>query len=160
MWRGETLPEVTLAYECWGELSPAADNAIIIFTGLSPSAHAASSAGRSLSGLVGIHDRPGKAIDTDRFFVVCANSLGGCHGSTGPSSIDPASGEAYGADFPDDGRGYRRFRLLPDARTRRRKTARRGRLVDGRHVVDCLCDACTRADRLSDFDFGRPRPCR
>jgi len=101
MWRGESLPEVTLAYESWGELSAAADNAIIIFTGLSPSAHAASSPQDSSPGWWEYMIGPGKAIDTDRFFVVCANSLGGCYGSTGPGSINPATGQCYGADFPD-----------------------------------------------------------
>jgi homoserine O-acetyltransferase len=101
MWRGEILPEVTLAYESWGELSAAADNAIIIFTGLSPSAHAASSPQDSSPGWWEYMIGPGKAIDTDRFFVVCANSLGGCYGSTGPGSVNPATGQCYGADFPD-----------------------------------------------------------
>ena len=101
MWRGERLPELTLAYESWGELSPEADNAIIIFTGLSPSAHAASSTEDSSPGWWEFMIGPGKAIDTDRFFVVCANSLGGCYGSTGPGSINPESGQSYGADFPD-----------------------------------------------------------
>ena len=101
MWRGGRLPEVTLAYETWGELSPAADNAIMIFTGLSPSAHAASSPEDPTPGWWEYMVGPGKAIDTDRFFVVCANSLGGCHGSTGPISINPETGQRYGADFPD-----------------------------------------------------------
>ena len=101
MWRGENLPEITLAYESWGELSAAADNAIIIFTGLSPSAHAASSAQDPSTGWWEFMIGPGKAIDTNRFFVVCANSLGGCYGSTGPGSINPATGQSYGADFPD-----------------------------------------------------------
>ncbi|MGB5327226.1 MAG: homoserine O-acetyltransferase [Gammaproteobacteria bacterium] len=101
MWRGGCLPEVTLAYESWGELSAAADNAILIFTGLSPSAHAASSAQDSSPGWWEYMIGPGKAIDTDRFFVVCANSLGGCYGSTGPGSVNPETGESYGADFPD-----------------------------------------------------------
>ena len=101
MWRGGRLPEVTLAYECWGELNAAADNAILIFTGLSPSAHAASSAEDPSPGWWEYMIGPGKAIDTDRFFVVCANSLGGCYGSTGPGSIDPETGQNYGADFPD-----------------------------------------------------------
>ena len=101
MWRGGSLPELTLAYECWGELSPPKDNAIIIFTGLSPSAHAASSAQDTSPGWWEFMIGPGKAIDTDKFFVVCANSLGGCHGTTGPSSIDPRTGEPYGGDFPD-----------------------------------------------------------
>lgn len=101
MWRGGSLPEITLAYECWGELSPAKDNAIIIFTGLSPSAHAASSPKDTSPGWWEYMIGPGKAVDTDRFFVVCANSLGGCHGTTGPSSINPETGQPYGADFPD-----------------------------------------------------------
>lgn len=101
MWRGGHLPEVTLAYESWGQLSAAADNAILIFTGLSPSAHAASSAQDSSPGWWEYMIGPGKAIDTNRFFVVCANSLGGCYGSTGPGSVNPATGESYGADFPD-----------------------------------------------------------
>ena len=101
MWRGERLPEVTLAYESWGELSAAADNAIIIFTGLSPSAHAASSSKDPSPGWWEYMIGPGKAIDTDRFFVVCANSLGGCYGSTGPGSENPQTGQCYGAEFPD-----------------------------------------------------------
>ncbi len=101
LWRGEVLSEVTLAYESWGELNAAADNAIIIFTGLSPSAHAASSVEDPSPGWWEYMIGPGKAIDTSRFFVVCANSLGGCYGSTGPSSINPTTGESYGGDFPD-----------------------------------------------------------
>ena len=101
MWRGGHLAEVTLAYESWGELSDTADNAIIIFTGLSPSAHAASSEQDPSPGWWEYMVGPGKAIDTNRFFVVCANSLGGCYGSTGPSSINPRTGQRYGAEFPD-----------------------------------------------------------
>ena len=100
MWRGGYLPEVTLAYESWGQLSPSADNAVLIFCGLSPSAHAASSAEDPSPGWWEYMIGPGKAIDTNRFFVVCANSLGGCHGSTGPGSTNPATNEPYGADFP------------------------------------------------------------
>ncbi len=101
MWRGGYLPEVTLAYESWGTLSEAADNAILIFTGLSPSAHAASSDEDPSPGWWEYMIGPGKAIDTNRFYVVCANTLGGCYGSTGPGSVNPETGENYGADFPD-----------------------------------------------------------
>ena len=101
MWRGGRLPSVTLAYESWGELSAAADNAILIFTGLSPSAHAASSPKDPSPGWWEYMIGPGKAIDTERFFVVCANTLGGCYGSTGPGSVNPEIGRKYGADFPD-----------------------------------------------------------
>jgi len=100
MYRGGRLLEVTLAYESWGELSPDADNAILIFTGLSPSAHAASSETDPSPGWWEYMIGPDKAIDTNRFFVVCMNSLGGCHGSTGPGSINPGTGEKYGAEFP------------------------------------------------------------
>jgi len=100
MRRGGRLAEVTLAYESWGELSAAADNAILIFTGLSPSAHAASSQQDLSPGWWEYMIGPGKAIDTDVFFVVCVNSLGGCYGSTGPGSINPATSEPYGSDFP------------------------------------------------------------
>jgi len=101
MWRGGRLPEVTLAYESWGTLSDTADNAILIFTGLSPSAHAASSAQDASPGWWEYMIGPGKAIDTNRFYVVCANTLGGCYGSTGPGSTNPETGQIYGADFPD-----------------------------------------------------------
>ena len=101
MWRGGRLPEVTLAYESWGTLSDSADNAILIFTGLSPSAHAASSPEDTSPGWWEYMIGPGKAIDTNRFYVVCANTLGGCYGSTGPGSINPETGQLYGADFPD-----------------------------------------------------------
>jgi len=99
--RGGRLSEVTIAYECWGELSHNLDNAILIFTGLSPTAHAASSPEDPSPGWWEFMIGPGKAIDTDRFFVICVNSLGGCFGSTGPESINPASGKHYGTDFPD-----------------------------------------------------------
>ncbi|MEE8365773.1 MAG: homoserine O-acetyltransferase [Gammaproteobacteria bacterium] len=101
MRRGGRLAEVTLAYESWGELSPNADNAILIFTGLSPSAHAASSEQDPSPGWWEFMIGPDKAIDTNRFFVVCVNSLGGCYGSTGPRSINPETVEPYGADFPN-----------------------------------------------------------
>ena len=101
MWRGGHLPEVTLAYESWGTLSDTADNAILIFTGLSPSAHAASSTQDASPGWWEYMIGPGKAIDTNRFYVVCANTLGGCYGSTGPGSINPETSQIYGADFPD-----------------------------------------------------------
>ncbi len=99
--RGGRLHEVTIAYESWGQLSVNHDNAILIFTGLSASAHAASSRENPDPGWWEFMIGPGKAIDTNRFFVICVNSLGGCLGSTGPESINPATGKPFGADFPD-----------------------------------------------------------
>ncbi len=101
MKRGGRLSEVTIAYESWGELSVNNDNAILIFTGLSPTAHAASSPENPEPGWWEFMIGPGKAIDTNRFYVICVNALGGCYGSTGPESINPATGESYGTDFPD-----------------------------------------------------------
>jgi homoserine O-acetyltransferase len=99
--RGGELQGARLAYETWGELNAARDNAILILTGLSPNAHAASNAGNPepgwWEGMLG----PGKAIDTNRWFVICVNSLGSCKGSTGAASVNPATGEPYRLDFPD-----------------------------------------------------------
>ena len=101
MWRGGQLHGARVSYETWGRLNEARDNAILLFTGLSPSAHAASSPEDGSEGwwegMVG----PGLAIDSNRFFVVCVNSLGSCFGSTGPASINPATGAAYRLAFPD-----------------------------------------------------------
>jgi homoserine O-acetyltransferase len=100
-WRGGALRGGRVAYETWGELNEARDNAVLLFTGLSPSAHAASSPGDPTPGWWEKMVGPGKALDTSRYFVVCVNSLGSCFGSTGPASIDPASGLPYRLDFPD-----------------------------------------------------------
>jgi homoserine O-acetyltransferase len=117
---GRALHPVRVAYETYGTLSPARDNVILVCHALSGDAHAAGlstvapeastrdgfaaeerdgAAGQALGwwdGMIG----PGKAFDTDRYFVVSTNLLGGCRGTTGPSSTDPATGEPYGPDFP------------------------------------------------------------
>jgi homoserine O-acetyltransferase len=117
---GRALHPVRIAYETYGTLSPARDNVILVCHALSGDAHAAGftaapvaastrdgfgaedrDAGKSRGlgwwdGMIG----PGKAFDTDRFFVVSTNLLGGCRGTTGPSSTDPATGRPYGSDFP------------------------------------------------------------
>jgi homoserine O-acetyltransferase len=100
-WRGGELQGGQVAYETWGELNARRDNAILLFTGLSPSAHAASSVEDPSNGWWEKMVGPGKAIDTQRYFVVCVNSLGSCFGSSGPASIDPSTGLAYRLDFPD-----------------------------------------------------------
>ncbi|MES5814497.1 homoserine O-acetyltransferase [Pseudoxanthomonas sp. Soil82] len=101
MKRGGVLHGARIAYETWGTLSPARDNAVLILTGLSPDAHAASSAADPAPGWWEAMLGPGKAIDSDRWFVVCVNSLGSCKGSTGPASIDPVSGQPYLLSFPE-----------------------------------------------------------
>src|SRR5271154_2946076 len=117
---GRELHQVRIAYETYGVLSPRRDNVILVCHALSGDAHAAGfaktpseestrdgfraedrdgAAGKALGwwdGMIG----PGKAFDTERYFVVSTNLLGGCRGPTGPSSLDPATGRPYGLDFP------------------------------------------------------------
>lgn len=99
---GGVLRGITVAYETWGELSPEADNAVLVCHALTGDSHAAGPQGTGHAtpgwwdGLIG----PGRALDTNRYFVVCANVLGGCQGTTGPSSIDAATGRPYGSTFP------------------------------------------------------------
>lgn len=98
---GGQLSGAFVAVETWGTLARDRRNAILVFTGLSASSHAASSAADPAKGwwegIVG----PGRALDTDRWFVICVNSLGSCYGSTGPGDADPATGEPYHACFPE-----------------------------------------------------------
>ena len=101
LYRGGMLYGARVAYEAWGELNAARDNAILIFTGLSPPAHAKSSPADPSEGWWEQMIGPGLAIDTNRFFVMCVNSLGSCFGSTGPASIDPATSAPYRLTFPD-----------------------------------------------------------
>lgn len=97
---GAAIESPVTAYETWGAPADGGANAVLLTTGLSPSAHAASHGPEDEPGWWEEMVGPGKAIDTERWFVVCCNVLGGCHGSTGPASIDPASGEPYALDFP------------------------------------------------------------
>ena len=114
---GRTLAPVTIAYETYGRLSERKDNVILVCHALSGDAHAAGwsddpSAPSTVDG-VGAAQRargglgwwdgmigPGKAFDTDRYFVICSNLIGSCRGSSGPASVDPETGRAYGASFP------------------------------------------------------------
>jgi homoserine O-acetyltransferase len=117
---GAMLEQVRLAYETYGTLSPACDNVVLVCHALSADAHAAgwsaeANAPSAVDGM-GAEERgilprgglgwwdnmigPGKAFDTDRYFVVCSNLIGSCRGSTGPSSINPATRRPYGLDFP------------------------------------------------------------
>lgn len=97
---GGELAEVEIAYETWGRLAPDRGNVLLLFTGLSPSAHAASSPADPTPGWWEEMIGPGKPLDTERFHVVCINSLGSCFGSTGPASINPRTGKPYALGFP------------------------------------------------------------
>lgn len=99
---GATLGPVTITYETYGRLNEDRSNAILIVHALSGSAHAAGYHTRE-DAKPGWWDEcigPGKAFDTNRFFVICSNVIGSCYGSTGPSSINPATGKHYGLSFP------------------------------------------------------------
>lgn len=98
--RNGHLESPTIAFETWGELNFQRDNGILLFTGLSPSAHAASSEADPSTGWWEQMVGDSKPIDTTKYFVICVNSLGSCFGSTGPTSINPENGEAYGLNFP------------------------------------------------------------
>lgn len=99
---GGSLSDVTIAYETWGELNEDASNAILVCHAWTGDSHATSSGDKSLTtsgwweGFVG----PGRAIDTDKYFVVCSNVLGGCQGSTGPASAHPVDQRPYALRFP------------------------------------------------------------
>ena len=99
---GGRLAQVEIAYETWGTLAPDGSNALLVLHALTGDSHASGPAGPGhlhpgwWDDVVG----PGRAIDTDRFFVVCPNVLGGCQGSTGPASPDPGTGRPYGSRFP------------------------------------------------------------
>lgn len=97
---GGYLPEYEIAYEHWGTLNEKKDNLVLIHTGLSASSHAKSQPKNTKTGWWEEFIGPDKYIDTNKFFVVCTNVLGGCYGSTGPSSIDPANNDYYGTRFP------------------------------------------------------------
>ena len=101
MKRGNALYGARMAYETWGTLNAVHDNAILILTGMSPDAHAASNTGNPAPGWWEWMIGPGKPIDTQRWFVVCVNALGSCKGSTGPASINPSTGAPYRLDFPE-----------------------------------------------------------
>ena len=99
---GRELGPFTLAYETYGTLSPQRDNAILVCHALSGDAHVAGfhAQGDTRAGWWDMLIGPGKALDTDKYFVICSNVLGGCSGSTGPASTDPATGTKWGTRFP------------------------------------------------------------
>jgi len=97
---GGTLPNVTVAYETYGQRNATGDNAILICHAISGDSHVARHNAEDDPGWWEILVGPGKPVDTNRFFVICPNLLGGCRGTTGPRSLNPATGKPYGADFP------------------------------------------------------------
>jgi homoserine O-acetyltransferase len=98
---GRRLEAVTVAYECYGRLNAARDNAILVCHALSGGAHAAGRhEGAAKPGWWDVMIGPGRTFDTDRFFIISSNVLGSCYGTTGPSSTDPSDGRPYGSRFP------------------------------------------------------------
>jgi len=98
--RGGRLDQVQVTYETYGRLNDRRDNAVLICHALSGDSHAARHDEDDDPGWWDVVVGPGKAIDTDKYFVICPNLLGGCRGTTGPNSTNPATGRPYGADFP------------------------------------------------------------
>lgn len=101
MERGGTLHGAHIAYETFGSPASGRDNAILILTGLSPDAHVASHPNDHRPGWWEAMVGPEKPIDTNRWYVICLNSLGGCNGSTGPASVEPVTGEPYRLTYPE-----------------------------------------------------------
>ncbi|MFP4145462.1 MAG: homoserine O-acetyltransferase [Phycisphaeraceae bacterium] len=97
---GGELPSVTVTYETYGRLSDNADNAVLVCHAITGDSHVARHDDEDEPGWWDAIVGPGKPIDTDRYFVICPNALGGCRGTTGPNSINPATGKPYGRDFP------------------------------------------------------------
>lgn len=97
---GGVLPEFDVAYETWGQLNADKSNAILLHTGLSASSHARSTEANPKPGWWEKFIGPDKPIDTNKHFVICTNVIGGCYGSTGPSSLDPSDGKRYATRFP------------------------------------------------------------
>jgi homoserine O-acetyltransferase len=101
LYRGGTIEHPVIAYETWGQLNDARDNTLLLFTGLSPSAHAASSPADPKPGWWEQMIGPGRPLDTERYFVVCVNSIGSPYGSSSPASVDPRTGRPFGISFPE-----------------------------------------------------------
>jgi len=101
LFRGGVIEQPVVAYETWGRLNAARDNTVLLFTGLSPSAHAASSSADPKPGWWESMIGEGRPIDTSRYFVVCVNSLGSPFGSSSPASMEPRTGRPYGISFPE-----------------------------------------------------------
>lgn len=97
---GGVLPEFEVAYETWGRLNADRTNVVLLHTGLSASSHAHSTKANPKPGWWERFIGPGAPLDTDKHFVICTNVVGGCYGSTGPSSLDPSDGQRYATRFP------------------------------------------------------------
>ena len=97
---GAQLPSVTVAYETYGQLNERRDNAVLVCHAISGDSHVARHAADDAPGWWDLLVGPGKSIDTDRYFVICSNVLGGCRGTTGTNSTNPSTKRPYGADFP------------------------------------------------------------
>ncbi|KAH6674733.1 Alpha/Beta hydrolase protein [Halenospora varia] len=97
---GGVLPEFDIAYETWGEINADKSNIILLHTGLSASSHAHSTETNPKPGWWEKFIGPGGCLDTSKYHIICTNVIGGCYGSTGPSSVDPADGKRYATRFP------------------------------------------------------------
>lgn len=97
---GASLSQFEVAYEQWGTINADKSNVILLHTGLSASSHAAATPENPADGWWQKFIGPGKALDTNKYFIICTNVIGGCYGSTGPSTSDPSTSKPYGSTFP------------------------------------------------------------
>ncbi|GIX15903.1 MAG: homoserine O-acetyltransferase [Rhodothalassiaceae bacterium] len=154
---GRELPGLALAYRTWGRLDPDAANAVLVFHALTGDQHVAGT--HPLTGEPGWWDfvvGPGRIIDTDRLFVIAANTLGGVMGSTGPAAIDPATGRPWGPDFPQVTiRDMVRAQLgLLDALGVRQVRLAVGGSMGGMAALTLLQEAPERVEAVAAFAVG------
>jgi homoserine O-acetyltransferase len=149
---GGELPGFVLAYETWGTLNEARDNAVLLHTGLSASSHARSHEDNREPGWWEEFVGPGLALDTDRFFVICTNVLGGCFGTTGPASKDP-DGRPWAMRFPilSVGDMVRAQLLLLDHLGIERLHASLGSSLGGMQSLALAAEAPDRVARVGSF---------
>lgn len=159
---GGSLPSLTLRFETYGKLNAAGSNAILVPHALSGDHHVAGkhAVGDAKPGWWEAFVGPGKMIDTDRFFVIGVNTLGGCSGSTGPLSIDPLSGKPYGGTFPEITFGdvVRAQRLLIEHLGIRRLHAVVGGSKGGMQALLWALDHADAVDRIVTLACGLRQP--
>ncbi|KIW98429.1 homoserine O-acetyltransferase [Cladophialophora bantiana CBS 173.52] len=137
---GGILPEFNIAHETWGTLNADKSNAILLHTGLSASSHAHSTEANPKPGWWEKFIGPGAPLDTNKYFVICTNVIGGCYGSTGPSSIDPSDGRRYATRFPI---------LTMDDMVRAQ-----ARLLDGLHIDKLYASVGASMGGMQSLAFG------
>ena len=151
---GIDLAPFQIAYQTYGELNADRSNAILVCHALTGDQHVANV--HPVTGKPGWWETmvgPGRPLDTDSYFIICSNVIGGCMGSTGPASTNPATGKVWGLDFPDHHHSRHGARAGHAARSARdRNAVLRGRRLDGRHAGAAMDRGLSRARVLGAGD--------